>query len=344
MIDFAGFYMPVQYKGIMEEHRRVRATVGIFDVSHMGEFEISGENAEAFLQRMTINDVSKLSVHQIQYSAMCYDDGGIVDDLLVYRFPDKFMLVVNASNIDKDFAWLQQHLGAGVQLKDRSADFSLLALQGRYAKDIVQKLTTLNVNTIQYYWFSMAELSGVQAMISRTGYTGEDGFEIMFAPEHSEKIWNNLMTAGKVYDIEPIGLGARDTLRLEVGFCLYGNDIDKSTHPLEAGLGWITKLNKGDFVGRDPIMSAKEAGLIRKLVGFEIKSKAFPRKGYEIFDGTRKIGIVTSGTFSPVLEKSIGMGYVDLSHAEEGAVIDISIRGQAVRAEVVKLPFYKRPY
>jgi len=344
IVEFAGYYMPVQYKGIMDEHRRVRTTVGMFDVSHMGEFELTGKHAESYLQKMTINDVSKLQDFQVQYSAMCYEDGGIVDDLLVYRYPNRFMMVVNASNIDKDFQWMQQHLDKDVTLINRTDEFSLLAIQGRNAQEVLQKLTKVDLSSIKYYYFVSGKLADVDMMIARTGYTGEDGFEIMFDKKYSEKIWQAIMDAGKPFDIEPIGLGARDTLRLEVKYCLYGNDIDNTTNPLEAGLGWITKLDTDDFIGRAAILKAKENGLTRKLIGFELKEKAFPRHDYEIFKADSKIGYVTSGTFSPTLEKSLGLGYVGTEFSKIGTLFDISIRGKKVLAEVVKTPFYKRPY
>lgn len=344
IVEFAGYYMPIQYKGIMDEHRRVRNTVGMFDVSHMGEFEISGSSAEKFLQMMTINDATKLNHHQVQYSALCYDDGGIVDDLLVYRYPDRYILVVNAANIDKDFQWLQNHLIDGVTLRNLTDDFTLLAIQGRKSLATLQKLTAIDLSEIKYYWFKTGKLLDVDMMIARTGYTGEDGFEIMFDPRYSAKIWQAIMNAGQEFDIEPIGLGARDTLRLEVKYCLYGNDIDQTTNPLEAGMGWITKLDKGEFIGRDKLMQIKESGLSRKLIGFELKDRAVARKGYEIFDHDRKIGFVTSGTFSPIIEKSIGLGYVEIGYSTEGAQFDISIRGKRMKAEVVRTPFYKRSY
>ncbi|MBD3291210.1 glycine cleavage system aminomethyltransferase GcvT [candidate division KSB1 bacterium] len=344
LIEFAGYYMPIQYKGILDEHLRVRKTAGLFDVSHMGEFEISGENAEQFLQYVTINDVSKLNEYQAQYSAMCYKDGGIVDDLLIYRYPDRFLMVVNAANIEKDFQWLKQHLSDGVQLIDRSEEFSLMALQGRHAPAIVQKLTSANVSEIGSYWFRDAEVADKPVMLARTGYTGEDGFEIMTAPENAPQIWKSLMKAGSEFDLEPIGLGARDTLRLEVTYCLYGNDIDHTTNPLEAGLGWITKLKKGEFIGSDAIQKVKQDGISRKLIGFEMKSKAFPRKGYEIYKDEREVGHVTSGMYSPILEKAIGLGYVAKEHSKVGTELEISIRGRKVSAEIIKTPFYKRPY
>lgn len=344
IVEFAGFYMPIQYKGIHEEHLRVRTSVGIFDVSHMGEFEFIGPKAEEFLQLMTTNDVKKLEIFQAHYSAMCYDDGGIVDDLLIYRFPEKFIMVVNAANLEKDFDWLREHLIDGVIMKNRSDDYSLLAIQGNKAEATLQKLTDADLASIKNYWLTEGILADVPMTIARTGYTGEDGFEIMFPVAHSERIWNTIMEAGSEFDIEPIGLGARDTLRLEVKYCLYGNDIDRTTNPLEAGLGWITKLDKGNFIGRDAILKIKQNGIPRKLIGFELEGRAIPRHGYPILDGTSQIGVVTSGMFSPMLQKPIGLGYVPVSYAEVGSKIQIDIRGRQFPADVVKTPFYKRPY
>jgi len=344
LVEFAGFYMPIQYKGINEEHVRIRTTVGIFDVSHMGEFEFIGPKASEFLQYMTINDINKLNIYQAHYSAFCYDDGGIVDDLLVYRFPNRFVTVVNASNIEKDFEWLRKHLINGVIMKNRSDEYSLLAIQGKHAAATLQKLTKVDLSQIKTYWFTEGILAGVEMMIARTGYTGEDGFEIMFSPEHSQNAWHAIMEAGEEFEIEPIGLGARDALRMEVKYCLYGNDIDQTTNPLEAGLGWITKLDKGDFVGRDAIQKIKQEGLQRKLVGFELEGKAIPRHGYKIFNETEEIGVITSGMFSPVLQKPIGLGYVTLENSKIGSAINIDIRGRKLSAKVVKTPFYKRSY
>ncbi len=342
MVEFAGFYMPIQYKGINDEHVRVRTSVGIFDVSHMGEFEFMGPKAEAFLQYMTINDVKKLSEYQAHYSAMCYEDGGIVDDLLIYRLPTRFLMVVNAANIEKDFNWLQQHLINGVIMKNRSDEYSLLAIQGPKAAATLQKLTKLDLSQIKTYWLTEGVLADVNMMIARTGYTGEDGFEIMFAPKFSAQVWEAVMLAGREFDIEPIGLGARDTLRLEVKYCLYGNDIDQTTNPLEAGLGWITKLDKGDFLGREALLRIKEKGLQRKLVGFEMDGRAIPRHGYKIYDEQEAVGTVTSGMYSPILQKPIGLGYVPVSLAEIGTKLNIDIRGRLLPAQVVKTPFYKR--
>jgi aminomethyltransferase len=344
LVEFAGFWMPVQYRGIIEEHRAVRNSVGVFDVSHMGEFEFRGPNALEFLQRVTINDVSKLAEYQAQYSALCYLDGGIVDDVIVYRWPDHYMMVVNASNVEKDFAWLSQHLSSGLELVDKSEEYSLLAVQGRNAQATLQKLTKVDLAAIKYYWFAAGEIAGIPAFISRTGYTGEDGFEVGFAPQHSEKIWNAIFEAGKEFGIEPIGLGARDTLRLEMKYCLYGNDIDQTTNPLEAGLGWITKLDKGDFIGRDVMLKMKASGIPRKLVGFEVEGKNIARHGYSILKDGAVIGRVTSGTFSPSLEKSIALGYVASAHAVGDAALAVDIRGRLAKAKIAKTPFYQRPY
>lgn len=343
LVEFAGYWMPVQYRGIIDEHRQVRRSVGVFDVSHMGEFEVRGRDALDFLQRVTINDVSKLAEYQAQYSAICYPDGGIVDDVIVYRWPDHYMMVVNASNIEKDFNWLAQQKTSGVELSDVSDHYSLLAVQGRNAQAVLQKVSKVNLSEIKYYWFASGEIAGVPAFISRTGYTGEDGFEVGFAPPQSEKVWNAIFAAGKEFGIEPIGLGARDTLRLEMKYCLYGNDIDQTTNPLEAGLGWITKLDKGDFIGRDAMVSMKTAGIPRKLVGFEVEGKNIARHGYPILKDGAQIGQVTSGTFSPSLENSIGLGYVASGYSAVGTELSIDIRGRVAKAKIVKTPFYQRP-
>ncbi len=342
IVEFAGYYMPVQYSGIINEHKRVRTSVGLFDVSHMGEFIVAGKNAVNFLQNLTINDVSKLALNQVQYSTMCYDDGGIVDDLLVYRLQDHYMLVVNASNLQKDFNWAQEHLMPQVDLRNHSDELSLLALQGPKAEATLQKLTDVKLDEIKYYWLFHGRVAGIEMMVSRTGYTGEPGFELCFPKEYSEKMWDTLMEAGKEFDIEPIGLGARDTLRLEMKYCLYGNDIDQTTNPLEAGLSWITKLDKGDFIGRDALLKVKEEGVTRRLVGFEMEEKAFPRHGYKIFVEGQNVGHVTSGTFSPMLEKGIGTGYVARGYTKIGTQLEIEIRKQRVSAHIVKTPFYEK--
>jgi len=344
IVEFAGFEMPVQYSGIIEEHRRVRESVGVFDVSHMGEFEIRGKDALTFVQKVTINDASKLTDGRVQYSAMCYDDGGIVDDLLVYHMGDHYMLVVNAANIPKDFAWLKQHLSGDVRLTDRSDEFSLLAVQGPKSIATLQKLTTVDLSGLAYYHFLRGKLAGVDMVLSRTGYTGELGIELYFPADTrtSENVWAAVMEAGKEFAIGPVGLGARDTLRLEMGFCLYGHDIDQTTNPLEAGLGWITKLDKGDFLGRGAILKLKSDGPRRKLVGFTLTDKAFPRQGYSIRAHGNEIGTVTSGTFSPSLDQGIGMGYVTTAEAKPGTNISVVIRNREVPATVVQLPFLKK--
>ncbi len=342
IVPFAGYYMPIQYQGIIEEHRCVRTAAGLFDVSHMGEFFISGPGAEQFLQWMTINDVSKLAPKQVQYSAMCYEDGGIVDDLLVYRLPNYYMMVVNAANLQKDWEWLQAHKNADVTLENRSDECALLALQGPKSMEILQTLTDLDLSKIAYYWLEEGKVAGEQMIISRTGYTGELGYELCFPMQRAAKIWDAIMTAGKPFGLTPIGLGARDSLRLEMKYCLYGNDIDATTNPLEAGLGWITKLNKGDFIGRDALLKIKAGGLQRKLIGFEMMDKAFPRHGYAIWAGNEKVGHVTSGTFSPMLEKGIGMGYVPIHLSNVGTELQIEIRNSRVPARVCETPFYKK--
>lgn len=344
MVEFGGFMMPVQYRGIIDEHNKVRKSVGVFDVSHMGEFEFRGPAALEFLQRVTINDVAKLAPGQAQYSAMCYPDGGIVDDLIIYRMPDRYMAIVNAANLQKDWQWLQQAATPGVDMRDVSDQTCLLAVQGRNAQATLQKLTQVNLGEIKYYWFAQGDIAGVPAVIARTGYTGEDGFEIAFEEKHAARVWQAIFDAGKSFEIEPIGLGARDTLRLEMKYCLYGNDIDQTTNPLEAGLGWITKLDKGNFIGKEAIAAAKAQGLRRKLVGFELPGKNIARHGYALLQDGRTIGQVTSGTFSPSLQKAIGMGYVASEHSAVGSVITVDIRGRQIDAQVSKTPFYSRPY
>lgn len=343
MVEFGGYEMPVQYTSILQEHRKVRTSVGVFDVSHMGEIRVRGKDALAFIQKMTVNDASKLQPGRVQYSAMCYPEGGIVDDLLVYHMGDYYMLVVNASNKDKDFSWLKKHLEGDVGLKDVSDDISLLAVQGPQSRAVLQKLTDIDLAELRYYHSTSGILAGVDMIISRTGYTGELGYELYCSSDIavSEKVWKAVFAAGKDFDIVPIGLGARDTLRLEMGFCLYGHDIDQTTNPLEAGLGWITKLEKGEFIGRDAVLRVKKEGLRRHLVGFTVADKAFPRQGYEIQCQGKTTGNVTSGTFSPTLDKGIGMGYVLDGHHTVNSTLEVIIRGTPVRGGVVKLPFVK---
>ncbi len=344
IVPFGGFEMPVQYAGIIEEHKAVRNAVGVFDVSHMGEFFAFGANALSFLQNITVNDVSKLTPGKAQYSALCYDTGGIVDDLLVYMLAEhSYMIVVNAANIDKDWEWMSKHCPADVRFENKSDATGLLAIQGPRSLETLQKLTSVDLAAIPYYSFVRGNLAGFDMTISRTGYTGELGFEIYFDVAHAEKIWTAIFDAGKDFGIAPIGLGARDTLRLEMGYCLYGNDIDQTTHPLEAGLGWITKLSKGDFIGKPAIEKAKADGMKRKLVGMQLLEKAVPRHGYPIAVNGTPSGVVTSGTFAPTLEKGIAMGYVNVPHHEVGTNVQIDIRGKMADATIVALPFLKKP-
>ena len=341
MVEFAGFEMPVQYTSIIEEHLAVRRSVGVFDVTHMGEFYVRGKDALTFLQKVTINDVTRLRPGRVQYSAMCYEDGGIIDDLLIYRMENQYMLVVNASNLQKDFDWLQSQRFGDVELENVSDATALLAVQGPKSLATLQKLTKENLSKIEYYAFTRGMLAGVPMVISRTGYTGELGFELYFNAdiETAKNVWNEIFDAGKEFGIQPVGLGARDTLRLEMGFCLYGNDIDRTTHPLEAGLGWITKLSKKEFNGRNTILKAREEGLKRKLVGFTLPDRALARHGYEITYNGNIVGQVTSGTFSPSLKKGIGMGYVSAEHANAGNVVLVRVRDKEIPATIVVMPF-----
>jgi aminomethyltransferase len=344
MVEFAGYEMPIQYSSIIEEHLAVRHNAGVFDVTHMGEFYVRGNDALAFLQKATINNVAKLSPGKIQYSAMCYQDGGVIDDLLVYRLEKDYMLVVNASNLQKDFDWLQSQKFGDVKIENVSDTTAMLAIQGPKSLETLQQLTKEDLSKMEYYSFKLNTLAGIHMLISRTGYTGELGFELYFNADVSQstEIWNAIFDAGKQYGIIPVGLGARDTLRLEMGYCLYGNEIDKTTHPLEAGLGWITKLDKEDFIGKNAIVKAKKEGLKRRLVGFTLQDKALARHGYEILNNSQVVGKVTSGTFSPSLQKGIGMGYVASELAKAGTVVSISIRGKDIPAAVVAVPFLQK--
>jgi aminomethyltransferase len=343
MVPFAGYNMPVQYIGINAEHETVRKAVGVFDVSHMGEFILKGDKALDLIQRVTSNDASKLYDGKVQYSCLPNEEGGIVDDLLVYRIDDKtYMLVVNASNIEKDWNWISKYNTNGVDMKDISDRTSLLAIQGPKAAEALQSLTDIDLASMEYYTFKKGRFAGVDnVIVSATGYTGAGGFEIYFENANAEHIWDAIFKAGEPFGIKPIGLGARDTLRLEMGFCLYGNDIDDKTSPLEAGLGWVTKFTK-NFTNSDALQQQKQAGVTQKLVGFEMIDRGIPRHDYAIVDaGGNNIGRVTSGTQSPSLQKAIGMGYVKNEFAKEGNEIFISIRDNKVKAKVVKPPFYK---
>ena len=344
LVNFAGYEMPVQYsKGILHEHMSVRNAVGMFDVSHMGEVEVRGADALAFIQKITINDASKLVEGKAQYSAMCYEDGGIVDDLLVYHCGDYYMLVINASNIDKDLEWMQRNAAgfASLELKNVSDEINLLAVQGPKSRVTLQKLTENTLDDIEFYAFQAGKLAGVDMIISRTGYTGVLGFELYFRGDvaTSKKVWDAIVEAGAEFNLEPVGLGARDTLRLEKGYALYGNDIDKTTNPIEAGLGWITKVNKGEFNGRDSIVAMKENGATRKLTGLKVRAEKFlPRHGYKVTVDGQEVGYVTSGSISPILNIGIAMAYINKEYAEPGAEVTIVGRKEAP-AEVVKPPF-----
>ena len=344
MVPFAGYNMPVQYEGVNAEHEIVRNGVGVFDVSHMGEFFLKGENALALIQKVTSNDASKLVDGKAQYSCLPNNDGGIVDDLIVYKIADNhYMLVVNASNIEKDWNWISSHNDLGVEMTNASEAYSLLAIQGPKAAEAMQSLTNIDLANMGYYTFQIGDFAGKQdVIVSATGYTGSGGFEIYFKNEDAEYIWNKVFEAGAAFGIKPIGLAARDTLRLEMGFCLYGNDINDTTSPLEAGLGWITKFDK-EFTNSENLKKQKEAGVSRKLVGFEMVERGIPRHDYEIADANGNVvGIVTSGTQSPSMGIAIGMGYVPTELSTPDSEIYIRIRNKDIKAKVVKMPFYKK--
>jgi aminomethyltransferase len=335
--------MPVEYSGITDEHLAVRTRAGLFDVSHMGQIEVAGRDGLAGIQRITSNDASKLAIGQAQYAALTTERGAFVDDLLVYRLADEhFMLVVNASNIEKDFAWIQHGVAVAgdVVAVNTSARYALIAVQGPAAREVLQPLTGADLG-MKYYWFATGEVAGVRATISRTGYTGEDGYEVFVAPAYAARVWDALLDAGRAVDLRPAGLGARDTLRLEAAMRLYGNDIDDTTSVLEAGLEWIVSWTKGDFVGREALAAQRAAGVPRRLVGFEMSDRAIARHGYPVVVGDQPVGVVTSGTQTPFLKKAIGMAYVPASVAPD-AEIAIDIRNRRVPARLVPLPFYKR--
>jgi aminomethyltransferase len=344
IVPFAGYNMPVSYEGINLEHETVRKAVGVFDVSHMGEFLVEGENALALIQKVTSNDASKLAIGDAQYSCFPNDNNGIVDDLICYRIKENtYMLVVNASNIDKDWNWISKYNEEfGAELRNVSDTYSLLAIQGPKAVEAMQSLTSVDLSTIKFYTFQVADFAGMDnVIVSATGYTGSGGFEVYVKNEDAEALWNKVFEAGAAFGIKPIGLAARDTLRLEMGYCLYGNDINDTTSPLEAGLGWITKFSK-EFVNSDNLLAQKETGVTRRLVAFELTERGIPRQGYDIVDSEGiVIGAVTSGTMSPSLGKGIGMGYVNRPHTKRDTEIFIQVRKKAIPAVVVKLPFYK---
>ena len=343
LVSFAGYNMPVQYEGVNIEHETVRNAVGVFDVSHMGEFLIEGENALALIQKVCSNDASKLTVGKAQYSCFPNDNGGIVDDLIIYKIKkETYLLVVNASNIEKDWNWIQSKNNVGAKMRDLSDDYSLLAIQGPKAIEAMQALSSHDLSEIKFYNFIVGDFAGIeQVIISATGYTGSGGFEIYCKNNEVKQIWDKVFEAGADFGIKPIGLAARDTLRLEMGYCLYGNDIDDTTSPIEAGLGWITKFTK-EFTNCEALKIEKEQGTKRKLVAFGLDKRGIPRHGYDIVDGNgTKIGVVTSGTMSPSLKKGIGLGYVPTIFSKVGSKINIQIRKNIIPATVIKLPFYK---
>ncbi len=345
MVEFAGWELPVQYAGVIEEHRAVRGGVGLFDVSHMGELRVAGPGAESFLQRNTPNNVARLATGRAHYSGLMTERGTYVDDLLVYRRgDDEFLLVVNAANRERDLATLEARAGGGegVRIEDLSDEYSLLAVQGPKASDVVSQLTPAPIGELRYYGFLEAELLGARALISRTGYTGEDGFEIYLSPEHAEQVWEAMLVAGASEGLMPAGLGARDTLRLEAAMALYGHELTEEITPLEANLGWVVKLKKGDFVGRDVLAAQKAEGLERRLAGFEIVERGIAREGHEVVVAGEVVATVTSGVWSPTLEKAIGMTYLPVALAEVGTELEIQVRKRRLAARVVKLPFYRR--
>lgn len=352
LIDFGGWELPVQYSGVMDEHLACRGAAGLFDVSHMGEVHCEGPDAEAFLNYLVSNNVSKIAIGQAQYTVMCNEHGGIVDDLLIYRRDKtRFLVVVNASNTDKDFAHMQaiqKKFGHNnFTLTNESSKYTQIAIQGRKAQEILQNLTETSLAPIKTYWFTEGKVLGkIPAILARTGYTGEDGFEVYVPWDNGPEVWQALMKAGAPHGLKPCGLGARDTLRLEAKYPLYGHELGDDTNPLEAGLGWVVKLDKEDFVGKAPIVQAKERGLKRQLVGIKLTDRGIPRQGYALFtaDGKEKIGEITSGTQSPCLKEAIGIAYVANSHAAVGTKLTVDIRGAKISAEVVPTPFYKKPY
>ena len=341
MVSFGGFLLPTHYSGINHEHSIVRSKAGLFDVSHMGEFTISGTDAETFLQKVTVNDVQSLEMGQAHYSAMCYEYGGIVDDFLIYKKEDEFMVVVNASNREKDLEWLISNIQGNVTIKDISEKIGLIAIQGPRSRDILQMLTDSNLSNLSFYHFVDGKVSGREAIISRTGYTGELGYEIYSSSDDIINVWTQIMEAGLDHGIEPVGLGCRDTLRMEMKYTLYGNDIDETTNPIEAGLGWITRLKKDEFIGKEALLEAKK-NVTRRLVCIEMAEKAIPRNGCHIFIDEELVGVITSGTMSPSLEKGIGIGFVNTPYTEAGTELIIDIRGKKKSAVIVKPPFYTK--
>ncbi len=340
MIDFGGWEMPVQYSSIIEEHEAVRNRCGLFDVSHMGEISFKGKSALDSLQKLVTNDVARLKTGQILYTPMCYDNGGIVDDVLVYCLDQEdFLMVVNASNTKKDYEWVTKNVSGEVMVENVSDNYAQLALQGPEAKNILKPLTDINLDILEYYWFERGKVAGKEVILSRTGYTGELGYEIYLSPIDSLDCWNKIMENGKKYGLLPAGLGARDTLRLEKKYCLYGNDIDETKHPLEAGLSWTVKFSKDHFIGYETLLEYKEEGYQDRLVGFKLIERGIPRHGYKIEAQGEEVGVVTSGSYSPSLKENIGLGYIRKDKAKVGAEIAVIIRGKAIKGEIVETPF-----
>lgn len=345
MVEFGGWDMPVQYTGLADEHEACRTKIGLFDVSHMGEVRVRGHEALSFLNKLVTNNVEKIKDNQAQYTVMCFEDGGCVDDLIIHRMnAEDFFICVNASNTDKDFDWIKSHAPKTLSVENVSSEWSQIAVQGRFAKDILQKLTATSLDEIKYYWFRNGQVLGKQAVIARTGYTGEDGFEVYVPWDFAPAVWNALLEEGQKFGIKPCGLGARDTLRTEMKFPLYGHEIEKNLNPLEAGLGWVVKLDKPEFVGKRALEALKSDGLRRKLVGLKSLGKAIPRQGYALEHEGVNVGVVTSGTLSPSLRYGIAIAYVNKELSEIGTKLDVVVRDQRVPHEIVETPFYKRPY
>jgi aminomethyltransferase len=343
MVEFAGWEMPVQYRGVIEEHHAVRRCAGLFDVSHMGEIEVRGEGASAFCQRMTANDVSRMAVGQAQYNLLLNQRGGVIDDVIFYRLqPDAYFVCVNASNSDKDFAWIAEHAAGAVAVENVSSKYAQLALQGPRAESILQPLTAASLSGLKSFRFVFADVAAVRCLVARTGYTGEDGFELYCRAENATRLWSALVEAGAPEGLVPAGLGARDTLRLEKAYPLYGHELDETTTPLEADLEWVVKLSKSDFVGREALLKQRDEGIKRKLVGLEMLEPGIARSSYPLFKDDANIGHVTSGTKSPSLGRSIALGYVAIEHADLDNLVEVEIRGRKVPAKIVATPFYRR--
>ena len=346
IIDFGGWSLPVEYTGIIPEHEAVRTKAGIFDVSHMGEITVKGEDSEKYLQMLLTNDISLLNNNQIAYTAMCYPHGGVVDDLLVYKYSNTdYLLVVNASNTEKDYQWMKENIFGNTEILNVSENYAQLALQWPLAEAILQKLTSKNLNEIEFYYFNdNVKVGNIEALVSRTGYTGEDGFELYFAYNKAEEMWDLILEAGKDEGLIPAGLGARDTLRFEASLPLYGHELNENITPLEAGLGFFVKLNKENFIGKEALARQKSEGLQRKIVGFEMIDRGIPRNNYEVYKEGEKIGYVTTGSFSPTLKKNIGLALIDSAYSKEGTEIEILIRNKNSKAKVIKKPFYSKKY